>query len=228
VKAARVRPHESENLTLLSRTNAGRPKIQAIQALRGVAVLAVVAFHSMVVERKYSDGDSLLPDWLRFGESGVDLFFVISGFVMVTVTRGRFGRIREVTRFVWSRITRIYPTYWFYFLLTLSVLMVKPNWVNTSLGGQSNLLASFLLLPTDGLPLVMVAWSLIHELWFYLVFAVLLLFSERTLLLSLSCWAAAVVGINLFLDFSSVPTLFEQTQLISRGGDHGLRWGEGK
>ena len=179
-------------------------KIEAIQALRGVAVLAVVAFHSLLVERKYSGGDSLMPDWFVFGESGVDLFFVISGYVMVTVTHGRFGRIKEVTRFVWGRVTRIYPTYWFYFLLTLSVLMVKPNWVNTSLGEQSNLLASFLLLPTDGLPLVMVAWSLIHELWFYLVFAVLLLLPERTLLLSLSCWAAAVVAVNLALDLSAL------------------------
>ena len=82
--------------------------------------------------------------------------------------------------------------------------MVKPNWVNTSLGEQSNLLASFLLLPTDGLPLVMVAWSLIHELWFYLVFAVLLVFPERTLLPSLSCWAAAVVAVNLALDLSTL------------------------
>jgi len=169
-----------------------------------VAVLAVVAFHSLLVERKYSGGDSLLPDWFVFGESGVDLFFVVSGYVMVTVTGGRFGRIKEVIRFVWSRITRIYPTYWFYFLLTFSVLMVKPNWVNTSLGEQTDLLASFLLLPAQGLPLVMVAWSLIHELWFYLVFAVLLLFPESTLLLSLSCWAAAVVAINLFLDLSAM------------------------
>src|SRR5262245_65089484 len=88
-------------------------KIEAIQALRGVAVLAVVAFHSLVFERKYSGGDLVLPGWFRFGESGVDLFFVISGFVMVTVTRGRFGKFNEVVRFLWSRATRIYPTFWF-------------------------------------------------------------------------------------------------------------------
>jgi len=182
-------------------------KIESIQALRGVAALAVVALHATAIERKYSGGDLLLPEWFRFGESGVDLFFVISGFVMVTVTRGRFGRVNEVLRFLWGRATRIYPTYWFYFFLTLAVFLWQPSWVNTSLHHQANLWASFLLLPADTLPLVMVAWSLVNELWFYLVFTILLLFPEQALLPSLCVWAAAILGINLFADKSSfTPT----------------------
>ena len=151
-------------------------KLRSIQALRGIAVLGVVAFHVALVEGKYSGGDRLLPDFLRFGETGVDLFFVISGFVMVTVAQGRFGGTRELPRFLWSRITRIYPTYWFYFFITLAVFLVKPEWVNASEENQAQLVTSFLLLPSEQLPLVMVGWSLIHELWFYLVFAGLLLF----------------------------------------------------
>src|SRR5215510_914607 len=182
-------------------------KIEAIQALRGVAVLAVVAFHSLVFERKYSGGDLVLPGWFRFGESGVDLFFVISGFVMVTVSRGRFGKLKEVFRFLWSRATRIYPTYWFYFFVTLSVLLWRPSWVNTSLYQQADLLSSFLLLPSDRLPLVVVAWSLVHELWFYLVFGLLLLFREKALVPFLCAWAAAILAINLLADTSTfAPT----------------------
>ena len=185
-------------------------KIESIQALRGVAAMAVVALHAMAIERKYSGGDVLLPDWFRFGESGVDLFFVISGFVMVTVTRGRFGRLHEVLRFAWSRVTRIYPTYWFYFFVTLGVFLWQPAWVNSSLHKEADLWASFLLLPSDTLPLVMVAWSLVNELWFYLVFAILLFFPEKALLPSLCVWAAAILGINLFLDTSA----FTPTALI--------------
>jgi peptidoglycan/LPS O-acetylase OafA/YrhL len=96
-------------------------KLRSIQALRGIAVLGVVAYHALAVERKYSGGDRLLPDFLSFGQTGIDLLFVISGFVIVTVTQGRFGGIRELPRFLWSRITRIYPTYWFYFLITLRI-----------------------------------------------------------------------------------------------------------
>ena len=132
-------------------------KLPSLQALRGIAVLGVVAFHSLSIEQKYSGGDILLPDLLRVGQSGVDLFFVISGFVMVTVTEGRFERSSEIMWFLWGRITRIYPTYWFYFLLTAAVFLVKPNWVNSSQGHQTQLISSFLLLPSNQLPLVMIA-----------------------------------------------------------------------
>jgi peptidoglycan/LPS O-acetylase OafA/YrhL len=96
-------------------------KFLSIQALRGIAALGVVAFHSLSIEQKYSNGDSLLPDFFRLGQSGVDLFFVISGFVMVTVTKERFKINGESMRFLWGRLSRIYPTYWFYFLLVGSI-----------------------------------------------------------------------------------------------------------
>jgi exopolysaccharide production protein ExoZ len=172
-------------------------KLISIQALRGIAVLGVVAFHALVIEKKYSGGDLLLPDFLYIGQSGVDLFFVISGFVMVTVTKGRFARDGEMARFLWGRLTRIYPTYWFYFFLTFAIFLIKPNWVNSTQGHRFQFISSFLLLPGDQLPLVMVAWSLIHELWFYLLFAVFLRFHERLLLPSLLLWGAIVTVVNL-------------------------------
>jgi exopolysaccharide production protein ExoZ len=174
----------------------------SIQGLRGLAALGVVMFHATFIEQKYSGGDGLLPGFLYLGQSGVDLFFVISGFIMVTVTRGRFGRNRESLRFLWGRFTRIYPTYWFYFFLTLAIFLVRPEWVNSSQGNQADLLKSFLLWPDDRLPLVMVAWSLIHELWFYLVFAAILRFRERLLLPFLLLWGAVVIVVNTFVTIS--------------------------
>jgi peptidoglycan/LPS O-acetylase OafA/YrhL len=180
-------------------------KILSIQALRGIAVLGVVLFHSFSIEQKYSGGDFLLPDFLRMGQTGVDLFFVISGFVMVTVTKGRFARRNEMGRFLWGRLTRIYPTYWFYFSLTAVVLVIKPGWVNSSQGHQVHLLSSFLLLPSDQLPLVMVAWSLIYEMWFYLVFTILLRFHECLLLPSLLVWGTIVTTVNLVTAIDRLP-----------------------
>lgn len=179
-------------------------KWQSLQALRGFAALAVVAFHALAVERKYSGGDLLLPDFFILGQSGVDLFFVISGFVMVSVSTGRFGRSGETARFLWGRLSRIYPTYWFYFFLTLAVLLIKLAWVNSSQGAPVGLLSSFLLLPGDS-PLVAVAWSLTHELWFYVVFALLLNFAEKWLLPSLLLWGAVVATANLLLATADLP-----------------------
>lgn len=180
-------------------------KLDSIQALRGIAVLGVVGFHMLAMERKYSGGDLLLPQALQWGQLGVDLFFAISGFVMVMVTQGRFQRAGEVPRFLWHRLTRIYPTYWFYFLLTLAVFLIKPDWVNASQGHQADLLSSLFLYPTDTPPLVMVAWSLIHELWFYAVFALLLLLPEKWLPWLLLTWGLCIAVVNQAVDLNALP-----------------------
>jgi Predicted acyltransferases len=157
-----------------------------------VAALAVVAFHAQFVEHKVAGSTVLLPEALRLGRTGVDLFFVISGFVMITVTRSRFGP-GEFPRFIWSRLTRIYPVYWFYFALFAAVFLIHPAWVNASQHHQFSWLHSFFLLPDPHLPLVMVGWSLIHELWFYLVFSLLLCLPRRWLPFELAVWALGIV-----------------------------------
>lgn len=175
-------------------------RIYSLQGLRGVAVLGVVLFHMTAVEHKYSGGDILLPSLLDFFQLGVDLFFIISGFVMVIVSRGRFQKVAESKRFLFNRVSRIYPTYWLYFFLTLAVVLVQPGMVNST-HGSSNLLMSFLLLPNDKVLLVMVAWSLLFELWFYLVFTGLMLFRERWLPWFLAGWALILVVFNSVQDW---------------------------
>lgn len=175
-------------------------RIYSLQGLRGVAVLGVVLFHMTAVEHKYSGGDILLPPLLDFFQLGVDLFFIISGFVMVIVSRGRFQKTAESKRFLFNRVSRIYPTYWLYFFLTLAVVLVQPNMVNST-HGSSNLLMSFLLLPNDKVLLVMVAWSLLFELWFYLVFTGLMLVRERWLPAFLAVWALGLILFNCVQDW---------------------------
>ena len=67
-------------------------KIQSIQALRGFAMLLVLARHLLVMEEHYGGGERLLPDVLKAGDGGVDLFFVISGFIMAVISRDQFQR----------------------------------------------------------------------------------------------------------------------------------------
>jgi exopolysaccharide production protein ExoZ len=169
-------------------------KLNNIQALRGVAVLVVVFSHLLVIEKKFGGANTILPEWLQFGIFGVDLFFVISGFVMVTVTRGKFQNVRHSLLFLYHRASRIYPLYWVYTTLALIVFLIQPSWVNSSQGNQVNILASYLLFPDDLLPLVQVGWTLIHEMYFYLVFfIILLLVPEKLMPVSMLAWGAVII-----------------------------------
>ncbi len=175
-------------------------KLESIQGIRGIAVLLVLFSHLIKVEEKYSSS-LLLPDILSSGISGVDIFFVISGFIMVTVTRGRFQNPTNITQFLYHRISRIYPLYWFYATLTLVMLLVNPLWVNH--GETGSIFYSFLLLPqSHNLPLLAVSWTLSHEVYFYFIFSLLLFFPERFLLAGLLLWG----GIIAVLESLSITT----------------------
>jgi exopolysaccharide production protein ExoZ len=169
-------------------------KLEGLQALRGVAVLLVLLFHLTSIERKYG-GRILLPDLANAGASGVDLFFLISGFVMATLMRREARGFPSAARFLGRRAARIYPIYWFYTAVVLAVFLVRPGWVNASQGGEFDLLASVLLLPTDGLPLLMVGWTLIHEMYFYLAMALFLwVLPEKAFVAALIAWGLAAAA----------------------------------
>jgi exopolysaccharide production protein ExoZ len=178
-------------------------RIQNIQALRGIAALLVVSSHMLRIEGKYAQFDYLLPDFLMIGNSGVDLFFVISGFVMVFVTRGTFQHNEPVNRFLYCRFTRIYPLYWFYSTLILCAYIVQPTLVNSSQGNRVNIIASYLLIPQDLLPLVNVGWTLIYEIYFYIAFALLLLLPKTKFLFGLIFWGTCIVAANIYFGESN-------------------------
>jgi len=129
-------------------------KLQSIQVLRAVAACSVVAMHSVFVAY---DGDS---NFAGFGAAGVDLFFVISGFIMGTVAPGR-----RVGEFVSSRLRRIYPIY---------VVAALPWILAAVISGRDvsarTLLVDSTLWPLWGAfqrPTLGVGWTLCFEMTFY-------------------------------------------------------------
>lgn len=144
-----------------------------IQGLRAIAALMVVLYHG-VHDQNNAYRSDLHADALA---SGVDIFFVVSGFVMVYVTHE--SRATPFA-FLKDRILRIYPVYW---LVTLMLVMLtcfglKPVGVHAWDAGD--LFSSLVLFPNvraDGRasPIVSVAWTLIFEVYFYVVFAASLL-----------------------------------------------------
>lgn len=174
--------------------------VKNIQALRGVAVMLVLIAHLTKIEEKYFSGEPILPAFLSIGISGVDIFFVISGFVMVHVTRRSTAGLPDASEFFAHRVARIYPLYWFYSLLVLAVFLIRPTWVNSAQGNQVELLASFMLLPLPQgeMPLLAVGWSLIHEMYFYVAFGLFLLAPRRFLGPILVAWFGAVCAWRAF------------------------------
>jgi peptidoglycan/LPS O-acetylase OafA/YrhL len=150
---------------------AGAPShgtIRSVQIMRGLAAFMVVAHHCAWKGQQYST-----DPWrgFRAGEAGVDLFFVISGFIMCEATNRRpigFGA------FLKARALRILPLYWLLSLVALACWRIAPQWVNSK-GGDTVVLESFLLLPTTGLYLIQNGWTLSYEFLFYAIFALGLL-----------------------------------------------------
>ncbi|TRO12174.1 acyltransferase [Ectopseudomonas mendocina] len=177
-------------------------KLNTLQAFRCIGLTGVVIGHMTFAEEKYA-GATLLPVEIKdFNQLFIDWFFVVSGFIMVMVSRGRFQVPKEIAKFAYARVARIYPPYWVYFFITLAVFLIMPQWINSA-HGEPNLWKSFFLVPDKNLPLVMVAWSLVFEMWFYLVFTSLMLFRERYLPWILASWAGLIICANLAFDTSS-------------------------
>jgi exopolysaccharide production protein ExoZ len=165
----------------------------SIQALRGIAALMVVLFHLRIVEGKYGQDGNLLGAMFAYADSGVDLFFMLSGFVMTSIAAGSYGSPRNAGDFLARRGWRVLPLYWFYTTLVVALMLLMPGMANSAYQDQS-ILASYLLWPQAQLPLLTVGWTLIHEAFFYLLMAVAIAFArERQLPWLLLGWAAATL-----------------------------------
>ncbi|MET0249060.1 MAG: acyltransferase [Sphingobium sp.] len=169
--------------------NPPRPhRLNGLQALRGVAAVAVLLYHAM---RHLAKNDVPLPFASIFqpGHAGVDLFFVLSGFIILHVHRSDIGRPDRLARYGWQRFARLMPIYWI--ALGATILALLPGHPEVVTGGA--LLASASLLPTWEEPLLGVAWTLQHEAFFYIAFA-LLVASRRLGLALFALWFLWVAG----------------------------------
>ena len=162
-----------------------------VQALRGLAACMVVAFHATQVWSQHV-GDGVVPTVWANGAGGVDLFFVISGFVMTVSTVGREHRLHPAWDFLKRRLVRIVPLYWIMTLMVLAKLAFinrHPQFENSAEHLKTPLsfiLASLTFVPYrtsmgDLHPLVGQGWTLSFEMLFYLIFAMALALRVRIL-----------------------------------------------
>jgi exopolysaccharide production protein ExoZ len=148
-------------------------QIDGLQVLRAVAVLLVTMLHARL---NISHAALGLPDFISYG---VDIFFVISGFIMSSIvlnSRQSPGSGAAWT-FLKRRLIRIFPIYWVFFLLILR----RHLWPQAHF--DLGYLFSFFLLPNPYRPyftmLVDYSWTMMFEMYFYYVFAAVLLITVR-------------------------------------------------
>jgi exopolysaccharide production protein ExoZ len=164
---------------VLTETSKSKPgEFLGVQALRGVAACMVVVIHATHEWAQKFQGSKI---WWP-GQAGVDVFFVISGFVMVLSSHGKGHNNNPALRFLERRIIRVVPLYWIISSIVLMkfwLLKLNPHLANYSFNVQTPfayVAASFLFIPYRNSigeiePLLAAGWSLSFEMFFYLLFA---------------------------------------------------------
>lgn len=164
--------------------------------MRAIAALAVLVYH-FSIQFIAAGGDA--DHWFYYafnqiGYAGVDFFFVISGYIMWITTQNNSSD-HPVLEFAYKRATRIYFGYWPYFLLALTFVAFNPSLLSSNI----NLWGSLFLteLETSSL-LIQVAWTLQYELYFYALFALLLLFPRERAMQAIAALTIIIVTFQLY------------------------------
>jgi peptidoglycan/LPS O-acetylase OafA/YrhL len=171
-------------------------KLLGIQLARGIAALLVVFYHAgrMIALPQYA-GHKGMGGAFDFGHAGVDFFFVLSGFIIYFVHHSDLGHSRNLARYLWRRVTRIYPSYWLITAFVIALMLAKHDPALTFFHAAK----SILLIPDRQEPLLGVAWTLLHEIMFYAVFAVAI-FNIRAGIVCAQLWIG-IIAAGLFYHF---------------------------
>jgi len=148
--------------------NKERQYFDSLQELRGLSAIFIVLSHIPLTKHIY----------LSLGSYGVAIFFLLSSFLTVHTTENRYDK------FLLKRAIRIIPLYYIITLFTFIVALYKPNWFNTITATFPNLIKSLLFIPYKNdngsvRPILDVGWSLVAEVWFYIIFFVAMKISHK-------------------------------------------------
>lgn len=145
-----------------------------VQCLRGLASLLVCGFHTRYWINL--NDSSKLGDFLfAKGLYGVELFFIISGFIMIYTTKDNFlqSQYKYSKLFIKKRIIRIAPLYTILTIVWYIIFIDSFNW-NVFI----KIIKSIMFIPYNEFPILYLGWSLNYEMFFYLIFAISLLFGH--------------------------------------------------
>lgn len=187
--------------------------LNSVQVLRAIAALMVLVFHLGVFLDETTPGGFA---YFAAGSSGVDLFFVISGFIMVMSTPADETPLRFAAR----RIARIVPLYWVVIAMVCGFAAMTGWAFSESDFSPASVLSSLFFVPRVNLhgfiqPVLTDGWTLNYEMLFYLLFAIALVLPRRlrlagVIVLISAVWLVArAAGSGAAAKFYAEPILFE-------------------
>ena len=172
--------------------NKSTQTLNNIQMLRAIAALLVVFHHALPHYTVMGGSLTFVQTVSEWGFLGVDIFFVISGFIMAYTTFNKERTFDNAKTFFKHRLFRIYLGYWPFFFVMLALLFVT----NPQKISDLDVIGSFFLINADMFQLVLpISWSLSYELYFYLLFLFTFIFSIRQLYVLIP----VLIGLILFL-----------------------------
>ena len=167
------------------RAPADKGTVGAIQGLRFLASAMVLIGHlnHEAVQRaaEFAAFQPFEPVWWA---GGVDIFFVISGFIMYFIAADQFGKPGAASSFMRKRLMRLVPPYWLFTSLALLAMAVVPSQMAVNRAPLANVIGSYLFVPTGNaagqmFPVLILGWTLNFEMLFYGIFAAGLLLPKR-------------------------------------------------
>lgn len=193
--------------------------IFSLQLLRYLAAIIVVGYHTEESLRDRTLYD--IYEFFSFGSIGVDIFFVISGFIIALTT----SKVSEKTsfdqakNFAIKRCIRIVPIYWFYTALKVLMVLLLPALALRSELQVGHLASSFFFIPdmaSWGLvqPILPVGWTLNFEMLFYVIFTIAILINQNKILVTLVAFCSIFVTAHWFpnslaFEFYAQSIIFE-------------------
>jgi exopolysaccharide production protein ExoZ len=180
----------------------------SVQLLRFVAALMVVLAHTTEAMAQRISAFKGLEFWAP-GAAGVDIFFVISGFVMTVSSRAASPDAATNRANAWDfakrRLIRVVPLYWFYTVLKIVMVLALPALALRTRLEPDHILASFFFVPYTSpwgivQPVLPVGWTLNFEMLFYALFAIAIALNFQRLLFCCAAFGVLYIAAHLTAD----------------------------
>jgi peptidoglycan/LPS O-acetylase OafA/YrhL len=192
----------------MSNENTQGETFVTIQILRGIAALGVVYFHCV--------GEGGFSGFKKTGAWGVDIFFIMSGFIIAYIVS------KNTKNFIIKRIFRVVPLY---FIATFSIVFIAiifPNLIHGTKISVEKIIKSILFIPYEdelkqNLPILGPGWTLNFEMFFYLIMAFCVFFVKNKKYISIICSVVLIVCMFIFNIVKSESFILEYYRSYNGG-----------